>query len=168
MSKKRKDKKRKVKLSKTAKDLLVLSSLDEATAWIPTDVDHVAEYVPRWCELVLEIKRSQDGTPAGEWPLSQRIPLRRHDGEMIIEVLDDVLHPTRAAGPADKLWLALDDVIERIMGRVNKDKSPRDEDKGEAVGLTKALAVLVSPFNPDEDAIKDIAMERYAIRNRLK
>lgn len=168
MGKARKDKKRKVKMSKVAEDLQVLATLDDVTAWIPTDKDHVAEAVPAWCELVLEIKRESDGSAAGEWPLNYRVPLRRHDGELIIEVLDDVLHPSRGNGAADRIWLALDECIDRIMKRVNKDKSPHDEDRFTAVGLTRALALLVTPFDPDEDSIKDIAMERYAIRNRLK
>lgn len=168
MGKARKDKKRKVKLSKVAEDLQVLATLDEVTAWIPTDKDHVAEAVPKWCELVLEVKRDNDGSEAGEWPLNYRVPLRRHDGELIIEVLDEVLHPARGNGAADKIWLALDECIDRIMRRVNKDKSPHDEDRFTAVGLTRALALLITPFDPDEDSIKDIAMERYAIRNRLK
>lgn len=169
MGKARKDKKRrKSKMPKTAQMLAELATLDDVTAWIPTDKDHVAEAVPSWCELVLEVKREADGGGPGEWPLNYRVPLRRHDGELIIEVLDEVLHPARAAGPADKLWLLLDDCIDRIMKRVNKDKSPHDEDKGEAVGLTKALAVLVMPYSPDEEAIKEIAMDRYGIRNRIR
>lgn len=168
MGKARKNKKRKVKLSKVAEDLQMLATLDDVTAWIPTDKDHVAEAVPKWCELVLEITRENDGTAVGEWPLNYRIPLRRHDGELIIEVLDDVLHPNRANGAADRVWAALDESIDQIMKRVNKGKSPHDEDKGMASGLTRALALMIMPFDPDEDTIKDIAMDRYAIRNRLK
>lgn len=170
MGKARKDKKkRKVALGGNDKEMLQeLATLDDVTAYVPTNADHVAQAVPAWCELVLEIKRENDGTPPGEWPLNYRVPLRRHDGELIIEVLDDVLHPSRGNGAADRIWLALDECIDKIMKRVNKDKSPHEEDRFTAVGLTRALALLISPFNPDEDVIKDIAMERYAIRNRLK
>jgi hypothetical protein len=170
MGKARKDKKkRKVALGGNDKEMLQeLATVDDVTAWIPTDKDHVGEAVPKWCELVLEIKRTDDGSLTPSWPLNARLPLRRHDGELIIEVLDDVLHPNRANGAADRVWAALDESIDRIMKRVNKGKDPHDEDKGMASGLTRALALLIMPFDPDEDTIKDIAMDRYAIRNRLK
>lgn len=175
---KRKSKARKVKIDKDSTLLGELATLDDVTAYIPTARDHTDGSFPHWCELMLEIKREHDdgsepvgpqGSP-GEWPINYRIPLRRHDGELIIEVLDEVLHPSRGNGTADKMWLMLDDAIERIMKRVNKGKDPRDDDRGEAVGLTKALAALVMPFEAAgaaEDQIRDIAMERYAIRNGL-
>jgi uncharacterized protein Yka (UPF0111/DUF47 family) len=165
-------KKSKTKMSETADALGELATLDEVTAQIPTDKEQRNGIYPSWCDLVLEIKRDADSTikdgPA-TFPLSHRMPLRRHDGELIIEVLDSVLHPGRAGGTADTIWMDLDDCIDRIMKRVqHPKKDPKPEDVGEAVGLTKALARLVMPYEPDEDAIRDIAMERYAIRNRLK
>ncbi len=177
MSKTRKTKKqkRKVEIESAAELLKPLATLDDVTAWVPGNADHVAETTPEWCELVLEMKRLPDAdakgkkkSSPGDYPINQRFALRRHDGELIIEVLDEVLHPNRAGATADTVWRELDKVIDKMMARVDKGKAPHDHDQGVAEGLGRALAFMVTPFDPDEDAIKDIAMERYAIRNRLQ
>lgn len=167
MGKQRKNKKMMKHQVPSDKELLQeLATLDEVTAYVPTNKDHVDGKVPSWCELVLGVQRDRAGNAPAF--VGMELYLRRHDGEMIIEVLDEVLHPNRGGGAVDTIWAALDDSIEAIMGRVNKNKSPHDEDKGMASGLTRALALLVTPFEPDEDAIKDIAMDRYAIRHGLQ
>lgn len=175
MGKARKDKKSKKKDQiTTAEELLrPLATLDDVSVWVPGDGDHTAEIVPPWCELVLELKRESkpikpNKKRPSDMPISSRFALRRHDGELIIEVLDDVLHPNRAGTLADTLWRELDIVIDKMMARVDKGKTISDHHRGLAEGLGKAIALMTMPFDPDEDAVKDIAMERYAIRNRLQ
>jgi hypothetical protein len=141
----------------TADMLIELATLDEVSARIPTSREHDADMVPPWCELVMVMRRDD-----GSWPVRFKAPLRRHDGELIIQVLHEVLHPTAGGAVADGLWLDLDAVMDRLM--VN----PRKRDAGLATGLTIALARIMNPFNPDEDAVKAIALERYEARHPSK
>jgi hypothetical protein len=148
---------KKIKGSQTL--FIELASIDEVTSWVPTAKDHDADMVPPWCELVLEVKRTE-----GQWPLSAQWPLRRHDGELIIEVLHQTLHPNNGQPTADMLWEQLDTVVDRIQARVERGLKPRNTDVGEARGLATAIAIMVNPFGYDVDAVKDEAMERYADR----
>lgn len=161
-------KKKKDKQITDAELLSSLATLDDVTAYIPTAHDHLHGIYPQWCELSLQMRRQPEKGSDGPGVVGVELYLRRHDGELIMEVLDEVLHPNRGGGSADQMWSDLDDCMNRIMHRVNKDKSPHDEDRGEAVGVTKALARLVLPHENFEDAqaaIRDIAVERYQIRN---
>lgn len=142
-----------------------LATLDEVVAWIPTATDHAQEVTPEWCEVVLEVKRDDDGSLDPPWPLRDRMPLRRHDGELIIQVLHDVLHPGGGGQVARMLWSELDDVVDRIQKRVERDRSPRLRDVGRAQGLTTAIAIMVNPFAYDEQAVRDEAMERHEARH---
>lgn len=152
---------KKSKKSEVAELLEELATLDEVEAYIPTSKDHAAGATPEWCELVLHVKRDDD------WPLRVSAPLRRHDGELIIEVLDSVLHPNRGGGAADMIWRELDRVVDRIQRRVERDLEPRKADVAEARAYSMALAFVQSPYEPDVDLIKDIAMQRYETRNGL-
>lgn len=151
----------KKKKSEAAELLEELATLDEVEAYVPTGKDHDAGAVPEWCELVMTVKRG------GDWPLRASMPLRRHDGELIIEVLDSVLHPNRGGGAADMLWRDLDAVVDRIQRRVERGLDPRKADVIEARVLSTALAYVQSPYEPDVDLIKDLAMQRYETRNGL-
>lgn len=146
-------------MSEDAEFLEELCTIDEAYAWIPTGAEHDLEITPSWCELVLEVKRTE------EWPINVRVPLRRHDGELIIQVLHDVLHPGLSTIAGEHLWDALDDVVDRIQKRVTKGKDPMRRDVGQALGLATAMAIIESPLEPDVDAIRAVAMERWEIRN---
>lgn len=149
-------------------DLLAeLASLDEVSAWVPTAANHAAGITPQWCELVLEITRTSDDDLAPAWPIKQRLPLRRHDGELIIQVLHDVLHPEYPTQAGDAIWAELDAVVERIQRVVNKGKSPSKSLVGQALGLATALAIIERPLEPDVDDIRAVAMTRYAIRHNL-
>jgi hypothetical protein len=154
-------------MSEEAELLQELSTLDECDAWIPTNRDHVESITPPWCELVFEVKRTDDGSLTPSWPLNVRMPLRRHDGELMIQALHDALHPNAGGSVREMLWAELDDVVDRIQKRVNKDKPPRLRDVGQAQGLALALAILVNPFAYDVDAIRAEAMARYDARNGM-
>lgn len=142
-------------------DLLVeLATLDEVQAWVPTNADHVSGVTPPWCELVLEIRRTDDESLITAWPINERLPLRRHDGELIIQVINDVLHPDRVSA-VDGIWDELDAVVASIQRRVERDREPLRRDVGIAYGLALALAVLANPDDPDVDAVRAEAMQRY-------
>lgn len=152
VSKKKKDK------HQTADLLAEVSTLDEVRVRLVGSQDIDTGLVPKWCEVVLEIKRTDDGTLNPAWPINAKLPLRRHDGELIIESLHHVLHPRAGGAVAEGLWLDLDAVMDRLMSE------PSKVDKGLAAGLTIALARLSNPFQPDEDLIKSIAVERWEAR----
>ena len=152
-----KKRKRKPRMANDEELLTELATLDEAAAYIPTGVDHDAGVVPTWCELVLELRRSDT-----EFPLNSRLPLRRHDGELIMEVLYSVLHPMGDRSVTKMLENELDEVIKRLMEGTSES---RKVDRGMAAGLTRALAILTNPLAYDEDAVRDAAMERYEARH---
>lgn len=149
--------------------LVELATLDEVSAWIPTGADHDAEAVPPWCEVMLTIKRepspSGDINDPGTWPVNTTLPLRRHDGELVIQVLHEVLHPSSGGQVKAMLWSELDEVVDRIQKRVERDRAPRLRDVGRAQGLTRAIAILVNPFAYDEDEVRAEAMERHVERH---
>lgn len=156
MSKKRKN----VTLPDDSELLAELATLDEVSARIPTSTEHDQQVVPAWCELILDLKREEN-------PVRASMNLRRHDGELIIEVLDEVLHPQRNMRGVDAIWDALDAAVDRIQARVAKGKSPKPADVGEARGLATALAMYTSPRSPDVDGVRGEAMDRWDARNGL-
>lgn len=160
--------KRDTRLPSDAELLVELGTIDEVEAYIPTSKDHQHGITPQWCELVLKVNRDRipndDGGP-GDWPLNMTLPLRRHDGELIIQVLHDTLHPKDGGTSAlEQAWDRMDVVVRRIQKRIEKGKSPRPEDIGEARGLATAIALMISPMQPDEGLVRELAMDRYDIR----
>ena len=151
----------------SAELLAELSSLHEVTAWVPSNADHVVGKTPPWCELVLEIHRPSNEEAAPGFPLRERLPLRRHDGELIAQVLHDVLRPEAPVMASDMIWADLDALVERIQKVVNKGKVPSKSLVGQALGLATALAYLDRPYDPDVDEVRATAMTRYAIRHGL-
>lgn len=143
--------------------LLELSSLDEVTARIPTDQEGRSGLLPDWCELVLELNRVD-----GDFPLDVRLPLRRHDGELIIEVIHSVLHPYAGSPVVVSMWEDLDEVVDRLQDRIGRGKDPLKHDVGEALGLARCIARTYNPYEPDVDGIRVAAMERYAVRTGLQ
>lgn len=132
-----------------------LASLDEVTAWSPTGKDHDAGIVPPWCEMVLEVARES------EWPIKVQWPLRRHDGEMIIDVIHQTLHTRPGGNVTDMLWTELDRVVVKIQKRVEKGREPKSGHVGEARGLALAIAILTNPYAYDLDEVRAEAMARY-------
>src|SRR5690348_10478506 len=116
--------------------------------------DHVEGTVPQWCELVLDLT-DDEGT--------KRIHLRRHDGELIIEALHEVLHPhTNKSSPVLKLWEELDDTMDFLRA----DDDPEEEDRVRARTLAFAIALLEQPYaeEPDIAAVRERAVERWEAR----
>lgn len=147
--------------------LLPLATLDEVECVTVASEDSTIGNVPPWCEILLSIKRLDDGSLTPAWPINTRLPLRRHDGELIIQVLWDVLHPTRHGLVSNSLWEDLDMCMEKIQKRVRKGKEPDPIWVGRAQGLAKAIAVGDHAMEPDVDDVKATAYARYCIRHGI-
>lgn len=140
--------------------LIELATIDEIEAWVPTGAEHDAGTVPSWCELVFKAKRV-----GSEFPLNVTMPLRRHDGELICEVIHDVLHPDRPSSASSAIWDELDAAVDSIQRRIGRGKEPLKADVGQALGLATALAMIANPADPDVDAVRAEAMERWELRH---
>lgn len=151
-------------MSEDAELLAELATIDEVEAYIPTGRDHDQSITPPWCELVLSVQRLDDGSLKPSWPLNVRMPLRRHDGELVMQVLWDALHPEHSMVAVEQMYVALDKAYDKIMKRVNKGKPAMDVHKGQALGLAQAIALLVNPIAPDVDEVRAVAVERYEAR----
>lgn len=125
--------------------LLELSTMDSVEARIVTDADQRNGLAPAWCELTLAMERG------GHTKIEH---LRRADGELIIEVLNDVLHPNRVS-TLHLLWGELDAIIDRLMAE------PTKKDRASAQAMGKAIALCINPYHPNEDAVREEAVRRY-------
>lgn len=132
----------------------LLQELAEIEVIATSAGDHVAGTVPQWCELVLDLTDEQ-GT--------KRIHLRRHDGELIIEALHEVLHPhTNRMSPVARLWEELDDTMDFLRA----DDEPEEEDRIRARTLALAIALMTQPYaeEPDISAVREEAVKRWEER----
>lgn len=130
--------------------LLTLGTLDSCEARVPTAQDHHEEVVPQWCEIRLTLERDDKVLP---------INLRRHDGELIIECLHEVLHPTSGRSILQHLWSELDAMVDEI-----QEGEGGEVAKGEAKGMALAIAYMTNPYNPSVDHVRSLAMERWEAR----
>lgn len=131
--------------------LVQLGTVDEIECVPLTDADHVAGGIPRWAEIRLDIER--DGKLLQHY-------LTRHDGEAISLALLRAMHPTAGKSISGHLWEGLDQCMVNIMqgGLSDEDKA---KEKGLALGLATAVALIRSPHKPDVDAVRKEAMQRY-------
>lgn len=139
----------------TIKDLTMLARMDSVEAVSVGDADHRAGNAPEWSELVLRLEYD-DGVRA--------IPMTRHDGELIIEVLHTELHPNNNKhSPVQRLWAMLDETMDYIMA----DDDPEPEDKARARALAEAIALISLPWSEelDIDIVRMEAVERWEDRN---
>jgi hypothetical protein len=116
--------------------------------------DQVEGTVPEWAELVLDLE-DESGV--------RRINLTRHDGELIIQCLFEVLHPQdNKAAPVTRLWQELDDVMDFLRA----DDDPEPEDRARAKALALAIALLTQPYSPepDLDPVRAEAADRWEAR----
>jgi hypothetical protein len=129
-------------------------------ARIPTDKEHTREEVPPWSDLVLEFTfmpwKSNAWTTGGSNPHAT-LHLTRAAGESIIDALHNALHPHAGRSILAVLWEDLDRLTSELMvGEEDTDK------RGIARGLAWAIAVMQNPANPNIDAVRDEAVERYS------
>ena len=131
--------------------MVELSTFEDVDAFALTDADHVAGDCPDWAEIVLRITRSKKQLDHY---------LRRHDGEAIILALLKVLHPNAGKSVSGNLWAEVDQaMVDLLDGDLGKED--RLKTQGFALGLSTAIALIRHPANPDVDAVRKEAMERY-------
>lgn len=134
-------------------DAALLQELSEIEVTATGSGDINSGTVPPWCELVLDLT-DDHGT--------KRIHLRRHDGELIIAALNEVLHPhTHKTSPVARLWEELDETMDYLRA----DDEPEEEDRVRARTLAFAIALLTQPHGEaDIDAVREEAVRRWEER----
>lgn len=151
-------------MSEDADLLIELCSVDEVEARIPTAMEQDSGVYPPWSEVILTIKRSATGAE-DSWPVNITLPLRRHDAELLLVVLGDVMDRNGHRSSIEQMWGDLDEVVDRIQARIERGKDPLKRDVGQALGIATSLAYLGNPAEPDVDAVRAEAMDRYDARN---
>lgn len=109
--------------------------------------------VPAWSDLTLTVTQEGSG--------SRRLDLTRGAGEAIVEALHGALHPWAGMSIIDHLWAALDDEVDNLK---SGSKTVGEYNKGRANGLAQALATMYNPIEPNVDAVREAAMERWEDR----
>jgi hypothetical protein len=134
--------------------LLQLGTVDNITTTALTDADHIAGGIPRWAEIVVDVER--------EGKLLRHY-FTRHDGEALVMSVLRGMHPQAGRPVVGFLWERLDDCMVGILdGEIEPDEKLRF--KGEALGLAFAIATIRRPHDPDVDAVRKEARERYDAR----
>lgn len=66
--------------------------------------------------------------------------------------------PGACAGktPLEMIWDDLDVVVERLAAGAE-----HEDDKGMALGLASAIAIIENPYRPDVERVRAVAMERW-------
>jgi hypothetical protein len=139
-------------MGETADLLKSLATIDEIECAPVTDADQRNGIAPPWAELKLQMER--DGKRMLLW-------LRRHDGELMIEVLREILHPHAGGSILQKLWSRMDELFAEL---TEGPKNP--ELSAEARGLATAIAHMESPYKPDIKIVRRMAAERYEARTQ--
>lgn len=134
--------------------LIQLGTVDDVECVALTDADHVAGGIPRWAELRLDITR--DNKMLMHY-------LTRHDGEAISLSVLRAMHPNAGKSISARLWDGIDEAMDGLLGR-DLDEDDRLKSQGVALGLATALALIRSPHDPDVDAVRKEAKERYDAR----
>lgn len=129
--------------------------MDGCEAWTVTDAEQRNGDVPDWAEIVLSIERN------GKQLLHY---FRRHDGELVIEVLHEVLHPSAKRSIRSQLWEQLDTRIDSLKSDEPADPITEQQVRGEARGLAIAIAYMTNPYAPSVDAVRSEAQERWKTR----
>lgn len=75
--------------------------------------------------------------------------------------------PGSFTGPSirELTFQKLDEVMDRLMDARLDGQDPLQADIHEAKGLATALAIFSNPYNPNIDAIRAEAVERWEARN---
>lgn len=126
----------------------------EVTAFIPTDRQQRHGEIPDWSDLVVDVEREGSGR-------RERLHLTRAAGEVLLDTVNTALHPRAGGSIRQMLWDDLDALMDIIMD----DDEPDDpEIRGKAAGVARALALITTPYDPDIDAIREEAVERWENR----
>lgn len=133
-----------------------LARLDSVEAAAVGAEDHSYGHTAQWCEILLKLE--------GPW-IREPLQLTRHDAELIIEVLHNVLHPnTHRTSPVERLWALLDDQMDFLLA----DEEPEPEDKARARALAEAIVLVRNPFvdpeHIDVTEVREEAVRRWENR----
>lgn len=126
-----------------------------AEARIPDSLDSVRGNVPDWCDLELTVTQIEDDGDT-EWVM----PMTRAAGEAVTDAIREVLHPWAGMSIIEHIWAALDEAMEAIMDP-DEEMPVTDQQRGYALGLATSLAYLYNPIEPNVDAIREEARERW-------
>jgi hypothetical protein len=135
-------------------ELLPLSQFDEVEALTVGSGDHDARAVGPKTEIILNL------ILGGR---VQRVEMTRHDAELIIAALHEVLHPhTHKSSPVTRIWEKLDETMDYLM----EDDDPEPEDVATARAYATAIAFIRQPLAeaPDIVAVREEAVERWDAR----
>ena len=121
-------------------------------ARIPDDVE-MRRGVPDWCDLIISVQH-EDGA-------AHQIPMTRVAGELLIDVVGQTLHDWAGMSIIERIWAELDEVMDGLMDGSDAGEAA----KGSALGLATALATMYNPLNPNVDAIREQAVDRWTERH---
>jgi hypothetical protein len=125
-------------------------------ARIPTEVELRKGAVPGWSDLTLDVIQDSSDSPN-----KVRVHLTRIAGEAVCEAIREVLHPWAGKSIIEHIWDELDDTMDGLMDGSGAGAEP----KGIALGLATALALMYNPLDPNVDAVREEAMERWDLRH---
>lgn len=136
--------------------LLQLGTVDNIETVALTDADHVAGGIPKWAEIRCDIQRQ------GKLLMHY---LTRHDGEALVMSVLRAMHPNAGKPVSSHLWTRLDVCMDKILSG-ELDETEKAKEQGMALGLATALALVRSPHDPNVNAVRKEAKERYDARRR--
>jgi hypothetical protein len=135
--------------------LLQLGTVDDITTTALTDADHIAGGIPKWAEIVVDVQR--------EGKLLRHY-FTRHDGEALVMSVLRGMHPQAGRPVVGFLWEGLDRCMDALLGAGKLDAAEKARTQGEALGLATAIATIRRAHDPDVDAVRKEARERYDAR----
>lgn len=119
---------------------------------------------PDWSELLLEVDCEKPWRAQGA---TGSMFLTREAAHQIIEALRGSLGPSGGMTIIELIWGQLDAVMDRLMADIalGGPGGFEDHDKGEALGLATAIAILRRPDAYDVDAVREEALVRWEARS---
>lgn len=118
--------------------------------------DQSAGEVPAWCDLTMKIKNLSTGA-------TEVLFLTRSAGEAVIDALHETLHPWQGGSIIDLMYRRLDDVVQNLL-----DGTAEPDDKVRARAMAEMISILVNPYRPNIDAVRDQSVERVRSRTQAK
>lgn len=111
----------------------------------------------------VKVKAEKDGTRHIYIDGEPVLDLSQMEAEEVVAALTSSLRPYAGYSIFEKITQELDAVIDRLMSEDGEAEDDRDPGRAEA--LTKCLAMIRNPYQPDYAAEKERQMERWERRN---